>query len=59
MIRLFILVPIIMCVFWWAYLRAKGFGIKDGVTGFKYIISFNAIIIAFFILMIWLTDYQY
>lgn len=57
MIRLFFLVPIVMCLFWWAYLNAKGYGIQDGIKGFKYIIAFNAIILGFFILMIWVTDY--
>lgn len=57
MIRLFILLPLIMCVIWWAYLRAKGFTIKEGKKGFQYIITFNAVIIAFFVLMILITDY--
>ncbi|QOL26989.1 hypothetical protein LP316_06780 [Thalassotalea sp. LPB0316] len=57
MIRLFFLIPIIMCAIWWWYLRSKGFQAKDGIKGFAYIIAFNAIIIAFFILMIWVTDY--
>lgn len=57
MIRFFIILPLLMCAFWWAYLRMKGFGIKDGAQGFKYIIAFNAIIISFFVILILVTDY--
>jgi hypothetical protein len=46
-----------MCAIWWLYLNSKGYTVKDGMKGFLYILAFNAIIIAFFILMIWVTDY--
>ncbi len=55
MIRLLFLLPIIMCGIWWWYLNSKGYSIKDGVKGFAYIITFNTIIIAFFILMLFVT----
>ena len=58
MIRfLLILMPIIMCAIWYFYLSSKGYGLKDCAKGFKYILIFNAVIISFFILMIWVTDY--
>ncbi|WDE04467.1 hypothetical protein SG34_024535 [Thalassomonas viridans] len=55
MIKFFILLPILMCGIWWWYLNEKGYTVKDGLRGFAYIISFNAVIIAFFILMIFVT----
>ncbi|WDD98149.1 MULTISPECIES: hypothetical protein [Thalassomonas] len=55
MIKFFILLPILMCGIWWWYLTEKGYTVKDGLRGFAYIISFNAIIIGFFILMIFVT----
>lgn len=57
MIRLFFLLPLIMCALWGIYLYAKGYSLKDGTKGFQHILIFNAVIIIFFILMIWLTDY--
>lgn len=58
MIRFFFLLPIIMCAIWWGYLNSKGFTVKDGKKGFFYILAFNAIIIGFFILMMFLTNNQ-
>jgi len=55
MIRLFFLLPIIMCAVWWWYLNNRGYSLKDGLKGFIYIFSFNAMIILFFILMLWIT----
>ena len=56
MIRLFFLLPIIMCLFWWKYLDAKGFTVKDGVKGFAYIITLNAVLIGFLIMMVFVTN---
>ena len=56
MIRLFFLLPILMCAIWWAYLNQKGFKAKDGIKGFVYILSFNAIILGFFLLMLYITN---
>lgn len=55
MIRLFILLPILMCAVWWWYLNDRGYTIKEGLKGFTYIILFNAVIISFFVLMIFVT----
>jgi hypothetical protein len=56
MIKLLFLLPIIMCLFWWQYLKAKGCSIKDGVKGFAYIIGFNAVLIVFFVVMLFVTN---
>jgi hypothetical protein len=56
MIKLFFLLPILMCLIWWRYLKARGCNVKDGLKGFVYIISFNAIIIGFFTTMVVVTN---
>ncbi len=55
MIRLFFLLPIIMCVIWWWYLDNHGYSLKEGLKGFFYILSFNAVIVLFFVTMIYVT----
>jgi len=55
MIKLFFLLPIIMSAIWYWYLNTHGYSLKEGVKGFTYIFAFNAFIIGFFVLMIWVT----
>lgn len=55
MIRLFFLLPILMCAIWWWYLNNHGYSLKSGLKGFIYILVFNAVLITFFSLMIWVT----
>ena len=55
MIRLFFLLPLVMCAVWWWYLNDRGYTLKEGLKGFVYILAFNAIIIGFFVLMIFVT----
>ena len=55
MIRLFFLLPIIMCAIWWWYLNNRGYSLKEGLKGFIYILSFNAVMVLFFVMMIVLT----
>lgn len=57
MIRLFFLLPIIMCALWAIYLHGKGYTMREGMKGFHHILIFNAVIIGFFIIMILVTDY--
>lgn len=55
MIRLFFLLPVVMCALWWFYLNQKGYSAKDGIKGFVYILALNAVIIGFFLMMIVVT----
>jgi len=55
MIRLFFLLPLAMCAIWYWYLNLKGYTVKQGLRGFIYILSFNAIILLFFVVMIAIT----
>ena len=55
MIKFFFLLPLIMCAIWTWYLNAHQYSLKQGIKGFTYILAFNAIIIIFFVMMIYLT----
>ncbi len=55
MIKLFFLLPVIMCAIWWWYLDNRGYNLKEGLKGFIYILTFNAVLIVFLVMMIWLT----
>lgn len=55
MIRLFFLLPILMCAIWWWYLTNHGYSLKEGLKGFIYILSFNTVIVLFFVAMIYIT----
>ena len=41
MIKLLFLLPLIMCLLWYGYLRQHGWSITQGKKGFAYIIAFN------------------
>jgi hypothetical protein len=53
--KFLILLPVTMFFVWWWYLNDRGYTLKQGLKGFIYIFAFNAIVIAFFMLMIVLT----
>jgi hypothetical protein len=55
MIKLFFLLPIIMCAIWWWYLNNHGYSVKEGIKGFTYILILNTAIILFFTTMIYIT----
>ncbi|EKE84293.1 hypothetical protein [Idiomarina xiamenensis] len=57
MIRLFVIIPIVLCLLWLVYLRWHGWSLKQGRQGFVYIIVFSATIAAFYSVMLWLTQY--
>lgn len=56
LLRLFLIVPIIMCLVWTWYLNKHNYTAKQGLTGFAYIFAFNGILIGFFSLMIYITS---
>ncbi len=55
LLRLFFILPVIMCLIWWWYLKSHNYSVKQGMKGFAYIIAFNLILVGFFSLMIHLT----
>lgn len=48
MIRFFFLLPLLLCVLWWLYLRKNGWTIEQGKKGFFYIIGLTSVVIAFY-----------
>ena len=55
MLRLLFLLPLTLCLLWYAYLRANNWTISQGKQGFLYIFAFSSTIAAFFALMLFLT----
>ena len=56
LLRFLFILPLLMSLIWWWYLQENNYTIKQGLKGFGYIAAFNAIIISFFTLMIYLTQ---
>lgn len=44
MVRLFFLLPILMSLVWYLFLRQNQIPIKQGMRGFAYILAFNLIL---------------
>lgn len=55
MFRLLFLLPIILCLIWYFFLKKNRVPIKQGKKGFIYILSFSALVLGFFVLMIQVT----
>ncbi|PHN90641.1 hypothetical protein CSC79_05765 [Pseudoalteromonas sp. 3D05] len=56
MFRLLFLLPVILCIIWYFFLKQNGVPIKQGKKGFIYILAFSALVLGFFILMIQVTQ---
>ncbi|MDF2178249.1 hypothetical protein P2G88_08285 [Aliiglaciecola sp. CAU 1673] len=55
MLRLLFLIPAVLCLIWYFYLRHNGYTMAQGRQGFIYILVFSAVIAGFYTLMLWLT----
>lgn len=55
MVRLLFLVPLLMCLGWYFFLRQFGYTMKQGLKGFIVIISFNVVIAISLSIIIWLS----
>jgi hypothetical protein len=56
MFRLLFLLPVVLCLIWYFFLKKNGVPIKQGKKGFIYILAFSALVLGFFILMIQVTQ---
>jgi hypothetical protein len=56
MIRVLFLLPIVLCILWYWFLKSQGVPIQQGKKGFIYILSFSVFVLSFFALMIWVTQ---
>ena len=57
MFRLLFLLPIILCLGWYFFLRHNGVPIKQGKKGFMYILAFSVFVLGFFILIMQIIEY--
>ncbi|WP_372760414.1 hypothetical protein [Pseudoalteromonas sp.] len=57
MFRLLFLLPIILSLGWYFFLRHNGVPIKQGKKGFVYILLFSIFVLGFFIVVMQLTEY--
>ncbi|MDT7524534.1 MULTISPECIES: hypothetical protein [Idiomarinaceae] len=55
MIRLLFLIPLVLSIAWFIYLRVNGWTFKQGLRGFIYIAIVSGFIALFYSLMLWLT----
>ncbi len=55
MVRLLFLVPLLMCLGWYMFLRHYGYSLRQGLKGFIVIISFNLVIALSLSIIIWLS----
>ncbi len=58
MVRLLFLLPILLCIIWYFFLKLNGVPIKQGKKGFIYILTLSTIVLGFFILIMFLTSYH-
>ncbi len=56
MIRLMFLLPIVLCLLWFFFLKQNNLSLKQGKKGFLYILGFSSLILGFFTLMIFVTN---
>lgn len=56
MLRFLFILPFLMCLGWYLYLRNNGWTLRQGIKGFGYILGFNVIIGIFFTTMHFLTQ---
>ncbi|CAM4019331.1 hypothetical protein PMAG_a3367 [Pseudoalteromonas mariniglutinosa NCIMB 1770] len=55
MFRLLFLMPIVLCLIWYFFLKYNQVPIKQGKKGFIYILAFSALVLGFFVLMMKVT----
>ena len=57
MFRILFLLPIVLCVAWYLFLKQNRVPIKQGKKGFEYILIASALVLGFFLLMIKVTQH--
>jgi hypothetical protein len=55
LIRLLVLIPFVLCLVWFLFLKLKGHSLGEGKQGFVYIFIFSTVIAAFYTSLLWLT----
>ncbi|WP_417684302.1 hypothetical protein [Pseudidiomarina gelatinasegens] len=55
MTRFLFLIPLILSVIWFVYLRLNGWSMRQGLKGFIYIAVFSVFIAVAYTVLLWLT----
>lgn len=56
MVKFLFILPLLLSFIWWQYLRANGWSIEEGKTGFFYIIGGSLAVVVFLGIMYGLTQ---
>ncbi|AGH45906.1 succinyl-diaminopimelate desuccinylase [Paraglaciecola psychrophila 170] len=56
MIKFLVLIPVVLFLIWFMYLKKKGYSLGDGKQGFIYIFTFCAVIAVFYSSLLWITE---
>ncbi|RUO60562.1 hypothetical protein [Pseudidiomarina insulisalsae] len=59
MIRFLFLIPLVLGLLWWLYLRANGWTLQQGRKGFVVIVIVSVFIALIYTLLLWLTGRQF
>lgn len=57
MLKIIVLIPLILSLLWFGYLKLNNYSIADGKQGFKYILIISSVIAVFITVMYWLTQH--
>jgi hypothetical protein len=57
LIKFLFLLPLILCILWFAYLNIRGYSLGQGRKGFGYILVFSSVVAVFYMVMMWLTRF--
>lgn len=55
MLKIIVLIPLLLSLLWFGYLRANNYSLAQGKQGFTYILVLSCVIAAFYSLMLFLT----
>ncbi|WP_417664879.1 hypothetical protein [Pseudidiomarina sp.] len=55
MTRFLFLIPLILSVLWFVYLRLNGWSMRQGLKGFIYIAAFSVFVAVAYTVLLWLT----
>lgn len=55
MTRFLFLIPLVLSVLWFVYLRVNGWTLRQGLRGFIYILIFSSFVAVIYTLLLWLT----
>lgn len=55
MTRFLFLIPLLLSVVWFVYLRLNGWTLRQGLKGFIYIAIFSSVLAVIYTILLWLT----